>query len=144
MVANNAAAMARAMRLVLMGQAEAMAKGAVANVVIDIGPLIPVWAEGDYDIGDVRMQEGVPWRCCQKHSSKSNAGWKPGNAASLWAPYHATDAAHALPWVKPTGAHDAYQVGEHMIWTDGKVYRCNTAAVVHSPAEIPAVWGVVT
>ncbi len=137
-------ALAKAMRLVLTGQAGAMAKGAAANMVIDLSPLIPAWAVGNYAVGDVRMHGGVPWRCCQAHNSTGNPGWYPGAVPALWAPYHAIDKAHALPWAKPTGAQDAYQVGECMIWTDGKVYRCNTAAVVHSPAEIPAVWGVVS
>ena len=136
-------AMAKALRVALELVVPTAAKGAAANMVIDLGPLIPSWSMGTYAIGDVRMHNGYPWRCCQAHTSASNPGWSPGAVPALWAPYHATDAAHALPWVKPTGAQDAYQVGEHMIWTDGKVYRCNTAAVVHSPAEVPAVWGVI-
>lgn len=32
-------------------------------------------------------------------------------APALWAPYHATDRAHALPWIAPTGAQDAYNAG---------------------------------
>ena len=142
-VVNNAVAMAKAIKLVLNGLAGTVAKTAPANDVIDMVPLMPKWAKGKYVIGDVRMHGGMPWRCCQDHDSTSNPSWHPGKVPALWAPYHATDAAHALPWAQPTGAQDAYKVGEHMVWTDGKTYRCNTNAVVHNPEEISAVWEVV-
>lgn len=136
-------AMAKAMRLVMTKQAASTAKGADANDVIDMGPLIPVWTEGSYSIGDVRMYAGYPYKCCQAHNSTGNSGWYPAAVPALWAPYHAADAAHALPWVKPTGAQDAYQTGEYMVWTDGKTYRCKMAACVYSPTEYAAGWGVV-
>lgn len=33
------------------------------------------------------------------------------------------------------GAHDAYQTGEWMIWTDGKPYRCTQNATVWGPDD---------
>ena len=91
----------------------------------------------------IAMYNGCPWRCCQAHNSAGNPSWAPGVTPALWAPYHATDAAHALPWISPTGAQDAYQTGEYMIFTDGKKYRCTTANTVHSPETYAQSWAVV-
>ena len=97
-----------------------------------------------YAAGDVRTYAGQPWKCAQAHTHRGEPGWEPGTAASLWANYHAMDAAHALPWITPTGAHDAYQTGEWMIWTDGNTYRCTQNATVWGPDELPSAWEVGT
>ena len=119
-----------------------------ANEVIDLYPLLEPWKAGtmdapvNYAVGDVRTHAGQPWKCAQAHTHRGEPGWEPGTAASLWAAYHATDAAHALPWIAPTGAHDAYQTGEWMIWTDGNTYRCTQNATVWGPDELPSAWEV--
>lgn len=73
-----------------------------------------------------------------------NEVWAPGAAPALWAPYHATSAKWALPWMAPTGAHDAYQAGEYMRWADGLIYRCKVDATVHGPVALPSAWEVAT
>ena len=135
---------ARAMGRMLARYARERAQtaGVAANEVIEAGPLLAAWTPGAYVIGDVRTQDGVPWRCCQAHDSTGQAGWGPGEAAALWAPYHGTDAAHALPWVQPTGAHDMYKAGECMVWTDGGVYRC-VSDTVYTPEQYAAAWEIV-
>ena len=47
------------------------------------------------------------------------------------------------PGLPPTGAHDAYQTGEYMIWTDGQTYRCTTDNTVWGPDTLPSAWEVV-
>ena len=42
-------------------------------------------------------------------------------------------------YVQPTGAHDAYQVGDKITW-NGKHYICIFANCVWSPADYPAGW----
>ena len=42
-------------------------------------------------------------------------------------------------YVQPTGAHDAYQVGDKITW-DGKHYICIFANCVWSPDAYPAGW----
>jgi hypothetical protein len=61
----------------------------------------------------------------------------------MWGAYHATDAHHALPWAKPTGAHDMYKIGQYMIWADGKTYRC-IQDTDRSPDEVAQAWEAVT
>jgi hypothetical protein len=47
------------------------------------------------------------------------------------------------PWVQPQGAHDAYQIGDQILWTDGNVYSSTINANTYSPATYPAGWQLV-
>lgn len=123
-------------------QARAEAPSAAANDVIDMVPLLKPWREGEKTVGMVEVYEGIPYKCVQAHNSTGNPLWNPKDAPSLWANYHATDAAHALPYVQPTGAHDAYQTGEYMVWND-TVYRCVVDGTVHDPGTLPGSWEAV-
>ena len=113
------------------------------NDVIGIAAILPIWKEGAYTAESVVQYEGQPWRCLQAHDSTGNPDWKPGVAPSLWGAYHATTMDRALPWTAPTGAHDTYNIGEYMIWTDGCIYLCKTDATVHAPDVLPAAWEMV-
>lgn len=129
-------------------QARKQAKDGTANEVIDYVPLLEPWGPGtsespiDYAVGDVRTYNNQPWKCVQAHTHHGEPGWEPG-AVSMWGAYHATDAHHALPWVKPTGAHDMYKTGEYMIWTGGNKYKC-VQDTAYSPEEYAQAWEVVT
>ena len=112
----------------------------VSNDVIDVMPLLPEWQPGRHPLDEVVVYGGQPRRCAQAHDSTANPGWTPEASPALWAPYHATDRAHALPWIAPTGAQDAYQSDEWMIWTDGLAYRCTRDATVHAPDVLPEAW----
>lgn len=125
-------------------EARAAAPTAAADDVIADTALLLPWEPGNYAIGDVRVHAGQPWRCCQAHDSTGNDAWAPGAAPALWAPYHATSAKWALPYVQPTGAHDAYQAGEYMRWADELIYKCLADATVHGPDVLPSAWEVAT
>ena len=122
--------------------ARAAASTATADDVIADTALLLPWEPGAYAVGNVRTHGGQPWRCCQAHDSTGNDAWAPGAAPALWAPYHATSARWALPWVQPTGAHDAYQPGEYMIWADSQIYRCTADATVWGPDVLAGAWEV--
>ena len=117
-----------------------------ADDVIGVAAVLPPWKEGKYKAKtedtppDIVQHNGQPWRCLQAHDSTGNPAWCPGVAPSLWGAYHATTAARALPWQAPTGAHDCYNNGEYMIWTDGATYLCNTDGTVYGPDVLPAAW----
>ena len=113
-----------------------------ATQVIACDGLVDDWAPGSYVVGDVRNHEGQTYRCCQAHDS-TGKDWPPDKASALWAAYHSGDAAHARPWVQPTGAHDQYKAGEYMIWTDGWTYRCKQDTV-YSPDSYAQAWEVMT
>lgn len=46
-------------------------------------------------------------------------------------------------WVQPTGAHDAYNTGDKMTYTDGKRYICQMDNCVWGPDVYPAGWQLV-
>lgn len=48
-----------------------------------------------------------------------------------------------LTWVQPTGAHDAYNTGDKMTYTDGKRYVCQMDGCVWGPDAYPAGWQLV-
>lgn len=110
-----------------------------ATQVIACDGLIDDWTPGTYAVDDVRCHGGQVYRCCQAHDSTATPDWSPDTQPALWAAYHSGDAAHARPWVQPTGAHDQYRLGEYMIWTDGRTYKC-LSDTVYSPAEYPQAW----
>lgn len=123
-------------------QARARAKenDVAANEVIDMAVLLKEWVTGAYKIGDVVSYQGYPYKCIQAHDSTGNDSWYPTAVPALFAPYHGTDAKHALPYVAPTHAGDAYQTGEWMIWTDGVKYKCLQDACVHAPDVLASAW----
>lgn len=100
--------------------------------------LLRKWKPGSYAVGDVRVYEGIPYKCIQAHNSTGNKTWNP-SVASLWIQYHGTSVETARPWIAPTGAHDIYLAGEYMIWTDGSTYKC-LSNTNFSPADYALAW----
>lgn len=135
-------ALAAALRRIKREAIAAAPTAAPDDVIADAALLRP-WTPGDYAAGDVRVQDGYPYKCCQAHDSTEHPDWDPATNRALWVPYHAKSPKWALPYVAPTGAHDAYQGGEYMVWTDGQIYRCNTDNTVWGPDTLPDVWEVV-
>lgn len=134
----------RAIGMMMARQARqrATAEDTSANETIDLAPLLRPWAPGPWAAGEVCAHEGAPYRCIEPgHDSTDNPDWTPDKTPALWAPYHATDVSHALPWHKPTGAHDMYKQGEWMIWTDGVPWQC-VEDTSYSPEEWPQAWEV--
>lgn len=117
-----------------------------ANATIEAAPLLKVWVAGTmenpvaYTLGDVRTYENQPWKCAQSHTHHGEAGWDPATSRSLWSPYHSKRFEYALPYVQPTGAHDAYNEDEWMVWVDGRYFRCTTNGTVHTPEQYPQAW----
>lgn len=126
------------MMLARMARDKAQQADIPANEVIDLSPLLKAWQPGVKTAGMVETYGGYPYRVVQDHDSTGDPHWTP-EVSSLYAPYHGTDAAHALPYVAPTGAHDAYMQGEYMTM-DGALYRCLADGTVHDPGVLPGSW----
>lgn len=47
--------------------------------------------------------------------------------------------AEVAEWKQPTGAHDAYMVGDRVVF-GGKTYECRIDGCVWSPTDYPAGW----
>ena len=84
-----------------------------------------------------------PWKCRQEHDTATYPDITPDGSAwrTFWIPFHGTTPETAQDWIAPSGAHDQYEAGEYMIWTDGNTYRCkeNTA---YSPEEYGQAWEI--
>ena len=126
-------------------------RGSLDNLVVKIVDVpaeinsnmiaIRLWHEGTYNVGDVRMYEGNPYKCVQAHDSTGNPAWNP-EVASLWMQYHGTTKETARPFIHPTGAHDMYLNGEYAIFADGSIKRANQDTA-YSPDEYPQAWEAV-
>lgn len=119
---------------------QASAEGTAANHIIDLAPLLAVWKAGVQSAGAIVTYQNYPYKTITSHDSTNNPEWNPEATPSLFAPYHGTDKNHALEWRSPTGAHDAYYIGEWMKYTDGYTYECLVDATVHSPDVLSANW----
>ena len=116
-----------------------LVKDKPANIVISASEFILDWVPDSYIIGDIRKDSiGHPKRCITAHNSLTNPDHTI-DVASLWAPFHVTQSTYALPWVAPTGTHDMYKVGEYMIFTDEKIYKCVTDTNF-SPTDYAQAW----
>lgn len=132
----------RTMGMMIARQAreKAVSEGVTANEVIDMAELLRPWAEGPHAAGEVVVYNDYPYKVAQTHDSTGNPAWNPADTPALFAPYHGTDRAHALPYAAPTGTHDAYNAGEWMIFTDGAAYECRQDATVYGPDVLPDAW----
>ena len=99
--------------------------------------LFPMWAIGmAYAAGD-RVQHGsILYKCVQAHTSQ--ADWTPDSTPALWV----TVSLDEYPeWVQPTGAHDAYNIGDKVSY-NGQQYICTTDANVYAPGVYG--WDLIT
>lgn len=70
--------------------------------------LFPQWeAMRGYKVGDRCQYNGLLYRCIQTHASQDD--WTPNVAVSLWIQVSIEEWAE---WVQPTGAEDAYMMGD--------------------------------
>ena len=94
--------------------------------------LFPAWEVGVAYAADVRVRYGMTlYKCVQAHTSQ--AEWTPDKTPALW-----TEVAEpgTIPvWRQPTGAQDAYRIGDKVHYTDavGPVYVSVIDYNVYSP-----------
>ena len=90
--------------------------------------LFPVWVVGKaYAVNDRTQYNGTLYKCIQAHTSQSD--WMPSATPALWK----TVSVDEYPeWVQPTGAHDAYNIGDKVSY-NGQHYVCTSNANVYAP-----------
>lgn len=87
-----------------------------ASEIADVTPLFNDWAPGEaYAVQAVVAHAGLLYSCAQAHTSQ--VGWEPSAAPALWSRMGlTTDNPDAVPqWVQPSGAQDAYKVGDKVM-----------------------------
>ena len=79
--------------------------------------------------------EGKLYEVIQAHTSLEN--WKPNELPAL---YKEVMPKQVVPnWVKPTGSHDAYKIGNKVIF-EGHVWVSKIDNNTWSPTEYPTGW----
>ena len=97
------------------------------------------WMEGEkVEVGWTRMYEGKKYECLQAHQTLST--WTPDVTPALWK--EIVVVVDIPVWVQPTGAHDAYNIGDkvHFPTITDPVYESLINANVWSPITYPAGW----
>jgi len=108
--------------------------------IADTSQLYEVWKPGmAVKIGQMLVHEVAGllklYRVVQAHTTQSD--WQPQNVPALFV---AAAPAGVIPdWVQPTGAHDAYNIGDKVRFNN-KIYESKINANVWSPTVYPAGW----
>lgn len=116
-----------------------------ADGTIAVAALYDEWTEGSYKVGDIRLAwyggTHQPWKCRQEHDTTTYPDITPDGSAwrTFWIPFHGTTPETAQNWIAPSGAHDQYEAGEYMVWTNGNTYLCKQATV-YTPEEYAQAW----
>lgn len=88
---------------------------------------------GVNEVGDPQL-----YRVVQGHTSQ--ADWTPDKTPALYTPIGLNDAGYPV-WSQPTGAHDAYNVGD-VVDYNGTLYKSLINGNIHSPDAYPQGWEV--
>ena len=90
--------------------------------------LFPTWAVGKaYAVNDRTQYNGTLYKCVQAHTSQ--ADWMPDATPALWVVVSVDEYPE---WVQPTGAHDAYNIGDKVTY-NGQHYVCTSDGNVYAP-----------
>ena len=90
--------------------------------------LFPAWVIGKaYAVNDRAQYNGTLYKCVQAHTSQ--ADWMPSATPALW---KIVSIDEYPEWVQPTGAHDAYNIGDKVTY-NGQHYVCTSNANVYAP-----------
>ena len=104
----------------------------------EVGKTYPVGTfilYGNNNVGDPQLYKVV-----QEHTSQ--ADWIPSETPTLYEPIGLTEAGYPI-WSQPSGAHDAYNVGD-IVDYNGVLYQSLIDGNVYSPDDYPAGWSFYT
>lgn len=93
-----------------------------------------IFAYGTNNVGDPQLYKVV-------QAFTSQADWIPGNIDALCVPIGLNTKGYPV-WSKPTGAHDAYNIGD-IVDYNGTLYKSLRDGNAYSPEEDPTNWEVV-
>lgn len=124
------------------------AKTLTNEQALEIASVYPAWQAGiTYAVDDIisygTNNVGDPqlYRVVQAHTSQAN--WIPGQGTeSLYDAFGLDDSGYPI-WSQPTGAHDAYNIGD-IVNYNGTLYISKIDGNVWSPDAYPAGWELYT
>lgn len=110
---------------------------------MEVATIYDPWAAGKtYSVGEFLTygQNGVGdpqlYKVVQAHTSQTN--WTPDMTPALFVAVGLDDDGFPI-WSQPTGAHDAYNIGD-IVDYNGVLYRSLINGNVYSPEAYPAGW----
>lgn len=107
---------------------------------LQIAELYAAWHTGvNYKIGQIVRYNESLYRCVQDHASQED--WTPDASASLWS-IISFDENGVENWVQPTGSHNAYNIGDHVMHNNIE-WESLINGNVWEPVEGSTVWAVV-
>ena len=110
-------------------------EGVDDEVAINIPALFDPWNPGIDVVKDERRYfGGKVYKCLQPH--RTQADWTPDVTPALW---KVVSLDEWPEWVQPTGAHDAYNIGDKVTYS-GKHYVSVIDGNVWSPEAYPTGW----
>lgn len=115
---------------------ELMSENATDEEALDNILAFPKWEVGKEYVKDERIRyNDVLYKVLQNHASQ--ADWTPDIAVSL---YVRVSIEEWPEWVQPSGAHDAYNMGDK-VSHNGKHWESLIDANVYEPTEsVPTLW----
>lgn len=120
--------MTRTEALSYRSKIESAASAMTDEAALTAVELFPEWQTGKlYAVGDRVRYTGKLYKCIQAHTSQ--ADWTPDVTPALWV---AVSVDEYPEWVQPTGAHDAYNIGDRVTY-NGKKYVCKSDGNVYAP-----------
>ena len=100
--------MTRAEAEAILAALVTLREGATDAQALAVPVLYPAWRSGvAYVTGHRVLHGGVLYKCVQAHTSQ--ADWTPDATPALWVVVSIDEYPE---WVQPTGAHDAYNIGD--------------------------------
>ena len=120
--------MTRAEAIAYRNKIETAASTMTDETALTAVELFPVWETGKaYAVSDRAQYNGSLYKCIQAHTSQSD--WMPDATPALWK----TVSVDEYPeWVQPTGAHDAYNIGDKVTY-NGQRYVCTSDGNIYAP-----------
>lgn len=112
-----------------------------------ISTVYPEWKTGRaYSVGDIlsygtnSLGDPQLYKVVQAHTSQ--ADWTPDATPSLYDAFGLDESGYSI-WAQPTGAHDAYNIGD-IVNYNGTLYKSLINGNAWSPDVYPAGWEVYT
>ena len=109
--------------------------------VATLSLLYDPWRVGEaVEVGMLKAWDGTIVECIQAHTTQSD--WTPDAVPALWRVHRAATTGTPDPWVQPESTNP-YQIGDRVLWTDGKVYESVIKDNVWSVSAYPQGWKLI-
>jgi hypothetical protein len=105
---------------------------------LQIAELYAAWhIDVNYKVGQIVRHEEKLYRCVQAHTSQEN--WTPDVSASMWSEIKFAENG-IEEWIQPTGSHNAYNVGDHVMHNGVEWVSLINGNVYEPSNAVPTLW----